>query len=118
MKPLRRQRVGVELARREHHLAQLAVDVIPVVVDRDEVVVRADRLDLPERLEQRLAIPESHVVDRRAVGRDRLRCELGASTPSSCSSTPSIPHALSRRLDVMRDLRRLARSSFGCTTSR
>ena len=75
--PLRRQRVGVQLARRQHHLAQLAADAIAVVVDRDEIVVRADRLDLPERLQQRLAIPEPHVVDRGAVGGDRRRRELG-----------------------------------------
>ena len=70
MKPRVGSDVGVHLARREHHLAQLAADAIAVVVDREEVVVRADRLDLAERLEQRLAIPQPHVVDRRAIRGD------------------------------------------------
>ena len=49
-----RQAVGVQLARRQHDLPILAVDHVPIVVHRDEVVVRADFLDLRERLQQRL----------------------------------------------------------------
>ena len=71
------QRRGIELARREHHLAQLAVDLVAVVVHRREVVVGADLLDLAERLEQRLVIPQPHVVERRAVLVDVGARQLG-----------------------------------------
>src|SRR2546430_5614485 len=37
---------------------------------RDEVVVGADLLQLPERLEQRVAVPQPDVVDGRPVGPD------------------------------------------------
>ncbi len=72
-----RQRRGIELAHRQHHLPVLAVDLIAVVVDRDEIVVGADLLDLPERLEQRLVVPEAHVVERAAVGLDVLARQRG-----------------------------------------
>jgi hypothetical protein len=63
---------GIQLARRQHDLPVLAVDLIAIVVDRDEVVVGADLLDLSERLEQRLVIPEAHVIERGAVVLDVL----------------------------------------------
>ena len=62
------QRVGVQLARRQHDLAVLAVDPVAVVVDGDEVVVGADLLDLAEGVLQRLVIPERHVAQRHRVG--------------------------------------------------
>ncbi len=72
-----RQRLGVQLARGQHDLAVLAVDQIAVVVDRVEIVVRADFLDLAERVEQRQIVPQRHVVERGRVARDvrrRQRC--------------------------------------------
>ncbi len=68
---------GIQLAGREHHLPELAVDDVAVVVHRREVVVGADLLDLPERLEQRLVIPETHVVERVAVVGDVVGGQLG-----------------------------------------
>ena len=65
-----RQRRGVHLARRQHDLAVLAVDHVTIVVDRHEIVVRADLLDLPERIEQRLIVPQRHVVERGGVALD------------------------------------------------
>ena len=56
---------GVQLARREQHLAVLPVDHVAVVVHGDEVVVGADLLQLPEGLQQRIAIPQPDVVDGR-----------------------------------------------------
>ena len=61
-----RQRRGVELPGREQDLAVLPVDPVAVVVHRDEVVVGADLLELPEGLQQRLPVPEPHVLDGRA----------------------------------------------------
>ena len=51
----------------------LPVDHVAVVVDGGEVVVRADLLDLPERVEQRPVVPQRHVVDR-----GRVAIEVGA----------------------------------------
>ncbi len=65
-----RQRLRVQLARRQHDLAILAVDQVAVVVDRDEVVVGPDLLDLAEGVLQRLMIPERHVAQRHRVGVD------------------------------------------------
>src|SRR3989449_2350312 len=64
------ERSRVQLARREKHLAVLPVDPVAVVVHRDEVVVGTDLLQLPERLEQRVAVPQPDVVDGRPVGPD------------------------------------------------
>ena len=61
---------AVQFARREHHLPVLAVDEVAVVVDRHEVVVRADFLDLAERVQQRLVVPERHVLERERVARE------------------------------------------------
>ena len=72
-----RQALGVQLAGREHHLPQLAIDRVAIVVDRLEVVVRAQLLDLAERFEQRLMIPQPHVLDRVGVAIDVLARQLG-----------------------------------------
>src|SRR2546422_11465724 len=48
----------------------LPVDPVAVVVHRDEVVVGTDLLQLPERLEQRVAVPQPDVVDGRPVSPD------------------------------------------------
>ena len=64
--------VGKTQSTVSHHLALLAVDAIAIVVDVDKIVVGADLLDLSERFEQRLMIPEPHVVDRAAIGFDVL----------------------------------------------
>ncbi len=62
-----RQRFVVQLARREHGLAQLAIQPVAVVVHRDEVVVGADLLNLRERIEQRRVVPQPYVVHCCAV---------------------------------------------------
>ena len=72
-----RQRSDVELAGREQHLAVLPVDHVAVVVHRNEVVVGADFLELPEGLQQRLPVPEPHVLDGRRVGADVGQGEIG-----------------------------------------
>src|SRR5688572_30898741 len=43
----------------------LPVYPVPIVVHRDEIVVGADLLKLPVGLEQRLPVPEPHVLDGR-----------------------------------------------------
>src|SRR5678810_368699 len=101
----RGQRCGIHLTRREQHLSELAADLVPVVVDGEEVVVRTDRLDLPERLQQRLAIPEANVVDGRAVRRDELRGEPGVGAELALLDGVE-PPGLARRADVVGDLRR------------
>ena len=62
-------RVGsdAELSSRgdEQHLAVLPVDPVAVVVHRDEIVVGADLLQLAEGLQQRVPIPQPHVLDGR-----------------------------------------------------
>ena len=71
-----RQAFGIQLARREHHLTQLAVDRVAIVVDRREVVIGAQLLDLAEGLEQRLVIPQAHVLDRVGVAVDVFARQL------------------------------------------
>ena len=71
------QRRRIELAYREHHLPVLAVDLVAIVIDRHEVVIGANLLDLPKRLEQRLVIPQPHVLERPAVVLDVLLAEGG-----------------------------------------
>src|SRR5438093_844395 len=48
-----------------------------VFVDRDEVVVGADLLKLAEGQEQRVAVPEPHVLDSGTVGADVRQGEAG-----------------------------------------
>ena len=78
---LMKVRVGseadVELPGREQDLAVLPVDPVAVVVHRDEVVVGADLLELPEGLEQRLPVPQPHVLDGGRVGPDVGQGEAG-----------------------------------------
>ena len=81
--------LGVQLARRQHHLPVVAVDHVPVVVDVLEVVVRADFLNLRERLQQRLVIPQPDVLDRRGVADDVLGRQLRIAGLTSRSSTRS-----------------------------
>jgi hypothetical protein len=65
-----RQGRRVDLAGRQHDLAVLAVDRVAIVVDRHEIVVRADLLQLPERVEERAVIPQPHVAQRRCIPLD------------------------------------------------
>ena len=73
--PARGARVLVEgqLASREHDLRQLAVDLVAVRVDVEEVVVLADRLELVEGVAERPVVPEPGVVERVLVLLDRGR---------------------------------------------
>ena len=102
-----RQGIGIELARREHDLPIAAVDHVPVVVDRDEVVVRADLLNLRERLQQRLGIPQPHVAERGLV-----RVDVRAGELRIARQLPFVDvlqgECLARGLDVVLDERRLA----------
>ena len=94
------------LARREHHLPVLPVDHVAIVVDRDEVVVGPDFLELAERLQQRLVVPQPHVVDSLAIGRDALTRQLRVARQLPLDH---IVHAerLPRRSDVVDDERLL-----------
>ena len=95
-----RQARRVQLARRQHDLPVLPVDHVAVVVDGGEVVIRADFLDLPERVEQRPVVPERHVDDR-----CRVAIEVGARQVRVSCQRP-LGHAVeairrARRLDVV-----------------
>ncbi len=102
-----RQAVGVQLAGRQHYLAKLPVDLIAIVVDRHEVVVRPDLLDLPERVEQWLVIPEPHVAQRARVAVDIGPREEGVAGELPPFDTVQ-PERPPRRGDVVDDVRRLA----------
>ena len=82
----------------------LAVDRVAVVVDVDEVVVRPDLLDLRERLQQRLVIPQPHVLDRAGVGDDVLRRQLGVARHLALLDAIERVGA-PRRRDVVDDVR-------------
>ena len=101
-----RQRRRVELPGREQDLAVPAVDLVAVVVHRDEVVVGADLLELPEGLEQRLPVPEPDVLDGRRVGLDVGQGEIGLAL-----ELPGLhavdPPRLAGRGDVVDEIRRL-----------
>ena len=102
-----RQLVHVQLASREHHLPHRAVDLIAVDVDVGEVVVRADLLDLAQRVLQRAPVPEADVLQRRLVVRGverfdaRFRRERALREAVQAEREP-------RHLDVVRDVRRFA----------
>jgi hypothetical protein len=103
-------------SRREHDLAVRAVDEVAVGIDPDEVVVRPDLLHLPERIEERLVVPERHVLDRRGVA-----LEVRPRERRIARELPFF-HAIeaervARRRDVVQ-IRRLAHCSFGPTTNR
>ena len=102
-----RQLVDVELARGEHHLPHLAVDLVAIDVDVGEVVVGADFLDLPQRVLQRAPVPQADVLERRLVvrGVDRLDAGFGRERPLH---DPVERVRLPRHLDVVRDVRRFA----------
>ena len=73
------QAVDVELARGEHHLPHRAVDLVPIDVDVGEVVVRADLLDLAQRVLQGAPVPQPDVLQRLLVvgDIDRFDTTLG-----------------------------------------
>ena len=104
----RRERTRIEFARREQHVSHLAVDHVAVVVHTDEIIICPDRLQLAEGLEERLTIPESHVVERRAVPDEVLGAQHLIPfefAQLDLVESPGTP----RGCDVMLDLRRLAR---------
>ena len=103
-----RKALGIQLARRQHHLTQFAVDRVAVVVDRREVVVRAQLLNLAERLEQRLVIPEPHVLDGVGVAVDVLARQLGIAGEIARPHRGEI-EGLPCRRDVVRHVRRFGR---------
>src|SRR5690606_29834319 len=101
-----RQALALELARREHELRELAVERVAIVVDRDELVIRADLLELRERIEQRAVIPQADVVDGGAVVFDDLGGELAHARELALDDVGETIGS-ARRLDVARDIRRL-----------
>jgi hypothetical protein len=103
-----RQAVGVELASRQHDLPQGAVDPVAIVVDRGEVVVGADLLNLRERLEQRLVVPQAHVLQRRRVAFDVLAAERRIARNRAFLDAVERERP-PRRFDVVLDVGRLAR---------
>ena len=101
------QRRGVELAGRQHHLAHATVDVVAVVVHRDEVVVRPDDLQLAEGLQQRLMIPEPDVVDGLPIALDIRAGEFGVATQLTIVDAVE-RERLARGQDVVLDVGSLA----------
>src|SRR2546430_13074283 len=73
---------------------------------RDEVVVGADLLQLPERLEERVAVPQSDVVDGRPVGPDVPLGEPGLAGEVARDDAVQPPGPPRRRY-VIGELRRL-----------
>ena len=62
------RKVGVrELADGQHHLPGLPVELVPVVVHVDELVVGADLLELTVRVERGPVLPQADVLDGRVV---------------------------------------------------
>ena len=61
-----------QLARRQHHLAGLAVDLVAVRVDVDEVVVLAHRLEVVQGVAERAVVPQPGVAEGRFLGLDVL----------------------------------------------
>lgn len=83
-------RLSVDSSRGESiRLAQLSIDYIAIVVDRMEVVIRADLLDLGERIEQRLVIPEAYVVDRGRISVESAMVSSVFADSSRCSISSS-----------------------------
>jgi hypothetical protein len=113
----RRAATRIHLARREHHLSQLAADLVAVVVDGEEVVVRRIDWIWPNVCSSGSRSPIARC--RWSRGSPRRAAASGACpSPSSRSCDGVEPPRLSRRADVMGDLRRLARELVRRTTSR
>ena len=107
-----RQALGIQLARGEHHLPELAVDRVAIVVDRLEVVIGAQLLDLAEGLEQRLVIPQAHVLDGVGVAIDVVARQLGVAGEVARAHGRQVER-LPRGGDVVRHVRRLGRLLVG-----
>src|SRR5688572_16740980 len=97
----------IYLARGEHHLTELPVELVPVDVDVVELVIRPDGLAALVCRMQNVRVPDADVVDRSAIGFDLVARQRFL--------RPEIPYAylietegLARRLDVPLDVRRLA----------
>ncbi len=75
---VRAEQLDVQLARGQHDLALLVLDLVAVDVDVGEAVVAAEVLLLPERRQQRPVVPQPQVVDRRLV----LAEDLGGRAPA------------------------------------
>ena len=103
----RGQTLGIQLARAEHDLAVLPVDRVAVVVDRDEVVVGADLLDLAERVEKRLLVPERHVLERGGIRVDVRAREQRVTRELALRDAVEIERR-ARRVHVVDDVGRLA----------
>ncbi len=99
----RGQLLHVQLARRQHHLPKRAVDRVAIDVDVREVVVRADLLELPERVLQRAPVPKPNVLERRLIVRGIGRLD-GRLRGERALGYPVEPVCLSRQLYVVGDV--------------
>ena len=101
------QLLHIQFAGGEHHLAQIAIDLIAIDVDIGKVVVGADFLNLTQSVLQCLPIPQPDVLQSgliicricRAHGRLRGKLALRETVQSVC---------LARHKDVVRNVGLLA----------
>ena len=102
-----RQPFDVQLARSDHHLTQGTVNHVAVDVDIRKFVIRADGLDLTQRILQGAPVPQTDVLNRRLVIRevDRLDACFGGKRLPHDAIEPVRP---ARELDVVRDVRGFA----------
>ena len=104
---LDRELVGVEFAGAEQHLPLLAVDVVAVDIDIEEVEERADCLDLAEGGAHRRRIPEADVVNGVLVVGDLLLGDLLARRELPLLDAIEAV-GVARRLNVAGDVRLLS----------
>ena len=98
------KRLSVQLSRRKHHLPVSPVDHVAIVIDRDEVVVSPDLLELPESLKERLSIPEPDVLDSHRVLSDVVERQGRVAAERAGLDAVEIP-CLPGGVDVMLKLR-------------
>ena len=98
----------VELADREHDLADVVAQLVAVRVDVEEVVVLAHGLELVERVAERAVVPQAGVQERvlvlldRSLGQWRLAAVVADVPAVEVEREP-------RHRDVVADVRRLER---------
>ena len=99
-----RQFVHVQFARRQHHLAHRAVDLVTIDVDVGKVVVSANLLNLPQRILQRMPVPQANILQRRLVIAGSVASTVVSAGNSRCTKTIQTV-CLPRHLDVMQQCR-------------
>ena len=91
----------------QHHLPHDTVDLVAIDVDVGEVVVRADLLDLTQRVLQRAPVPQPDVLQRFLIVLRVQRVEAGVGRVRHLVDRVEA-EGPSRELDVVRDVRSLA----------